>query len=148
MTQKGGELTKSDYGKTGIHKIWHEFGRRFIDGLKGDQTNRGETLDKVYEWAKKHPNDVYFAQCDDSSFMSSDIILVDHKTKDNYMGITAVVVPQCQDPVVTVFFYPGHIAMLKTIIDRKILEARKLSRIAEKKERLRWKEVLKESEPK
>lgn len=47
--------------------------------------------------------------CDDTYFASSNLVLIEHASKTEYMGTTVVFIPQCtgEDPV-EFFLYPGH----------------------------------------
>lgn len=103
--------------KLSIHRVWHAFSKKFMKG--GSFKLKGYDLMKAVEkWAKKYPRDVRTVGIDDGDFCNSDLVLVDHKTKDQYMGVTAVVIPQCtgEDPL-CFFMYPSHQAgLLKALV--------------------------------
>jgi hypothetical protein len=93
---------------TAIHRVWHTFKRRYMDG--GTFKLSGFALmESVEKWAERFPDDVHILGCDDSMYMGSDIVLIEHKTPSSWHGVTAVIIPQCGDPVAQVFLYPSHV---------------------------------------
>ncbi len=106
-------------GKPNVHKVWHEFQRRF----KKDDVYRSIGFDlmvRVEKWAKKHPREVRCLHIDDSYFANSLLLLVEHRHARGYMGTTAVVIPQCTgEKPIEFFLYPGDrdalIVALKSI---------------------------------
>lgn len=123
----------------GLHKIWHEFTRKFKLHIKTGETELlgkkvpiidsskwrwigYELMTRVEKWAKRYPEDVRITGIDDDHFASSMLVLVEHRLRDQYMGTSVVVIPQCTGEAPIVFFmYPGHRnALAKTLnaIDR------------------------------
>jgi len=95
--------------KLPIHKVWHEFSRRFKDGQDSYRYVGFDLMVRAERWAKKHPKDVRVVGIDDSYFASSLLVLVEHKTTRSYMGTTVVVIPQCTgEKPLEFFLYPGH----------------------------------------
>ena len=77
-----------------IHVVFHDFVRRFI---KKDEKFRWTGYDlilRVERWAKRWPNDVRIVGCDDSVFSGSDLVLIEHQDKREYMGTSVVYIPQ------------------------------------------------------
>lgn len=100
----------NQYGN--IHKVFHDFLKKFANfgGVPTVFKSKGADLsDAVEVWAKKYPNDVRMVRCDDSFHSTSDLVLIEHKSKNYYMGTTAVYIPQCsgEDPI-EFFLYPSH----------------------------------------
>lgn len=88
---------------TSVHKVAHEYDRRF-KGLSGY-----ELIVKVERWAKKYPDDVRLVSVDDSHFAGSLLVLIEHRTKTQYMGTSAIIIPQCTgEAPIQFFLYPGH----------------------------------------
>jgi hypothetical protein len=118
---------------SGLHAVWHEFARRFKrqvvtgTGKIGKKTFKYtqevwrwigyELMQRVAKWAVKYPDDVRITSCDDNHFSSSDLVLIEHKTRDRYMGTTVVYVPQCSgEQPIDFFLYPSHRhALIKTL---------------------------------
>jgi hypothetical protein len=95
-------------GKPSVHKTWYEFQRHF----KKDDAYRFTGYDlmvRVEKWARKHPHEVRCLSIDDSAFASSTLLLVEHRHTREYMGTTAVVIPQCTgEKPIEFFMYPSH----------------------------------------
>lgn len=86
-----------------VHKVAHEYDRRF-KGLSGY-----ELIVKVERWAKKYPDDVRLVSVDDKHFAGSLLVLIEHRTKTQYMGTSAIIIPQCTGEAPLQFFlYPEH----------------------------------------
>lgn len=109
------EWNSSIFKPLPIHKVWHEFMRKFMPENK--KTRQREWLDipsialmdRIEKWAEKYPKDVFCLSVDDSHFTSSLLVLVDHKTEDKYMGTSVVMISQCSGaPPAEFFLYPGH----------------------------------------
>lgn len=100
------------HGTGDVHKVYHEFHRKFKlypnDGGKKYKYAGYASMTKIEKWAKKYPNDVRIVGCDDSHFSGSDIIMIEHKTKDRYMGTTVIYVPQNSGDPAEFFLYPNH----------------------------------------
>ena len=105
MTEK--EL--DDHFTEGVHRVWHEFIKEFMLEERDEFALTGwELMEKVEEWALKWPEDVRITRCDDNMFMSSLIVLIDHKTPTQFMGTTMVTIPQMGSQPQVMFLYPGH----------------------------------------
>lgn len=100
---------------TRIHRLWHDFSRRFMNGTSGGFKLYGADLqDAVRKWAQKHP-EVSWLGCDDRMFMTSNLVLIPHQADGFYMGTTVVYLPQCtgdHDKAAQFFLYPGHVGKL------------------------------------
>jgi hypothetical protein len=97
-----------------VHTVWHDFESRFKDAKSQRYKMKGyDLITSVSKWAKKWPKDVRLVGIDDSYFCSSDLLLVEHQTVDDYMGTSVVVLPQCtgEEPI-EFFLYPGHLKSL------------------------------------
>jgi hypothetical protein len=107
LVDKIEDLTSKD-----THDVWWEFQSEFMDGASFNNEWKmvgSDLQDAIMEWAEKYPDMVWVSACDDSWFASSIVVLIQHGTGDNYMGLSVVVVPQLdgQNPF-TFFLYPGH----------------------------------------
>ena len=80
-----------------------------------------ELMKAVGRWAERWPGDARIVPCDDGDFMSSSILLVEHRTARTYMGTTVVVIPQSSGPPCEIFLDPSDrnalIEALKDIRD-------------------------------
>jgi hypothetical protein len=99
----------------GVHKVWHEFQRKFkpVNALGNhewdDRVPAYDLMERIEKWAKKYPKDVFCLGVDDSHFASSLLVLIEHRTENDYMGTSAVVISQCSGaPPAEFFMYPGH----------------------------------------
>ena len=104
-------MTKEDWDRIGfdqedVHKVWHDFCKKFKNDA-GWEYQEAELQSAVETWAKDYPDDVRIAGCDDTYFMSSDLVLIEHQSKNKYMGTTVVYIPQRGEPA-EFFLYPGH----------------------------------------
>lgn len=95
-----------------IHRVWHDFQRRFFKNRNFDYDryhNDGDFADSVFEWIIAHKEDAAWCSCDDDHHASSEIILVRHKDprKKVVWGVTFIYLAQMGDER-TGFFYPGH----------------------------------------
>jgi hypothetical protein len=98
-------------GKKTIATVWRDFAKRF-KSKDGDSYRLvgWDLMCAVEKWRTKWPNDVRQVRIDDSHFCSSDLILVEHKAPNEYMGTTVVVVPQCSgESPLEFFMYPFHL---------------------------------------
>lgn len=113
-----------------IHALYHGFCKKFQKSVKhllpedrwikiGKKTIKYryelkwkwkgyELMDRVEEWAKKHP-EVTIAHVDDDYFAGSDVVFIPHKSEKKFMGTTVLYIPQLtgEDPI-SFFMYPGH----------------------------------------
>lgn len=96
-----------------LHKTWHTLERKFkdVETEEWKLPNR-ELMAAIEHWAKRR-KDVHILPVDDSYFASSFLVLVEHKTAHQFMGVTALFIPQCAPGKPTEFFlYPCHAAPL------------------------------------
>lgn len=87
---------------------------------------------RMEKWSKKYPDNVKVVHCDDSLHMGSRLFLVEHKTKDHYMGTTMIYVPQAGHESVS-FLYPSHRDELITAL----VSIKNVSKIVKKAEKIR-----------
>ncbi|MDD5511490.1 MAG: hypothetical protein PHI12_11880 [Dehalococcoidales bacterium] len=102
---------------TVLHRTWHTLERKFkdVETEKWKLSNR-ELMDTIEHWAKRR-KDVHILTVDDSYFASSFLVLVEHKTAHQFMGVTALFIPQCAPGKPTEFFlYPCHAAPLYRLL--------------------------------
>lgn len=128
-----------------VHAVWHDFERRFIN-RDGTYRLKGWGMMRAAErWGGRFPDDVRIVRVDDSCFSSSILILIEHKTKDRYMGTSMVVVPQCSgEPPVQMFLYPNHCQGLVAALNEIGTVAKKTERRSRQRDREReaaWKKV-------
>lgn len=121
-------MTKEEYEKIRIlpfsrtrrddvHHVWHKLDRKLDMINQWTETNRQDkklTLGGICEkFAKKYPEEVVVLRCDDSCHAGSDLVLVTHEAKQKWMGVTALMFPQCDGRQPAVFFlYPSHVEPL------------------------------------
>lgn len=95
--------------KDDLHAVFKDFVKRFRNK---DETWRFvgyDLMQRVENWAKKYPTGVWVLSCDDNYFSSSVLILIEHRTKNRYMGTTVVYIPQCAgEQPIRFFLYPDH----------------------------------------
>lgn len=100
-----------------IHKVWFDFLKKFKKTVKLDNGGTDEKykyygydlIEKVEKWSDKYPDDVKICNVDDSSHSGSILVLIEHKTKSEYFGTTAIMISQCSgSPPVEFFLYPHH----------------------------------------
>jgi hypothetical protein len=130
------KLIKAMFNKNDdIHRVWHNFQKHFIDRPEGEPKSfkwKGyELSQKIERWAQKYPEDVHICAIDDSHFMSSDLVLIEHKSKKSWMGVSAVLVCQNNDPVVQFFLYPGHVENVMKALAKVTVKAKKLEKMWE-----------------
>jgi hypothetical protein len=77
-----------------------------------------ELQEKIDKWAQKYPEDVAITGIDDTSFTSSDVVMVLHRVGKRVWGTTVYVVTQCdgQTPI-EFFMYPNHRAQLQEALE-------------------------------
>lgn len=107
-----------------IHKVVHDL-RPFMDDK-----------DKLLQKVEEHCNNpqVKVAYCDDSHFMSSDLVLVSSEAHDYWMGVNVFYVPQIGEPISQFFLYPGHLDSLLQALKHFKKRSKRIQR-AEKKVR-------------
>lgn len=127
--------------KSPIHRVWHDFAKRFMDNEGRTFKGAGHTfMARVNRWAKKYPDDVVIVGCDDAYYASSDLVLIEHKTETDYHGITVVYMPQCTgESPIAFFLYPGHRDGLLSALLASRAKARPIQRLERAKQRERQK---------
>lgn len=105
-----------------IHKVYHKFMKEFGNKLSNPEDNY-ELMEQVEKFAKKYPNDIHVCPIDDSYYSCSDLVLIEHKSKNAWHGVTALVLSQCSGArPVEFFMYPDHVTKLietLTVIKKK-----------------------------
>lgn len=98
-----------------MNKAWWDFVEKFKDDNRNWKYEKYELMEKIEKWSEKQdPEVVVFSGCDDTMFMSSDLLLVHHiwtdqKTKKkNCWGTSVVLLTQDGQPPAEFFLYPGH----------------------------------------
>lgn len=94
-----------------IHKVSHSYDDATA-GLGGY-----EAMEAADKWHKDHP-EAEIVGVDDSSFMSSSLVLIPHEDAHRYIGCSVHFIPQNDDPPVQFFLYPGHLECLKAALER------------------------------
>lgn len=111
-----------------VHRVWSDFRKRFL-GESDEFERTGFALQMgIEKWVKKFPKDAHLVPIDDSWFMSSDLLLVEHKARDRWMGVSAVVIPQNNQTPVQFFLYPGHVEALYKALQAIRKKTRELRR--------------------
>ena len=98
-----------------IHRVWHAVQEDLPDGWDEERDQDAKiALGEVFEkHAEIEPGQVVSLGCDDSHHASSDLVLVTHEAKAKWMGVTVVMIPQCDGkPPAQFFLYPGHVDAL------------------------------------
>lgn len=98
--------------KDDVHRVSRDFFRRFKKNWKWKYSGY-DFSKRVEKWATKWPSDVRVVRCDDGVFAGSNLVLIEHRAADAYMGTTVVYIPQCTgEPPTDFFLYPSHRAGL------------------------------------
>lgn len=100
-----------------IHHVYHEFLATF-KRPNGDtwRFSGADLINRVEAWAKKHPKDAWVTTCDDNVFCSSILVLIESKTKGQYMGCSVVFISQHGAPA-EFFLYPNNQRRLADILN-------------------------------
>lgn len=116
------------------HAVCWDFERRFLKRDRGEVVGWKWTgwafIERVERWAKGRPQ-VRLTWCDDTSFMSSLLVLIEHAAYRRYMGTSLMVIPQNGESPTMVFLYPSH---TERLIDT-LLDIRKVARPLEAQDR-------------
>lgn len=100
-----------------VHRVWHDFCSRFCKEDHDWKMTGHDLMEAVEEWACSHKGHVRVVGCDDDYHASSLLVLIEHKSKDQYMGTTVVFIPQCTgEKPIRFFLYPGHRLDLMTAL--------------------------------
>ena len=134
---------RRDYNKVSLlHKVAHDFDATFKKDNEWLMQGWG-LMQAVEEWAETQPAGyVRIVRCDDSSYMGSDLVLIEHKNKDEYMGTTVIYIPQnCVTPPAEFFLYPSHARELCKVLNLVIGSGQILA-TKERKHRIRMAKKL------
>lgn len=121
-----------------VHYVWHRmpFPKNFEE-LR-DQDAKLAVGKKIAAFAKKHPKQIFVLGCDDSWHANSDLILVTHEARDKWMGISVVMIPQCDGrPPAEFFLYPCDLDPLVERLREFQRRARGVKRQERRRERAR-----------
>lgn len=98
-----------------MHGIWWAFQELLSSGDKGYDLGR-----KCEEFAEANPGWVSIGGVDDDHHTCSDMVFVRHGTGENYMGLSAVYIPQNsyinEQGYATFFMYPGNVNSVMSAI--------------------------------
>jgi hypothetical protein len=109
-----------------FHKAFYRDGTWKYSGYK--------MMKQVEKFAKKHP-EVILLSCDDSYHAGSMIVLIPHRSKEEYWGTTVVSIPQCTgEPPLEMFLYPGHAMEIERALHIVNQEYRQKQKTAKKKD--------------
>lgn len=88
-----------------INWHWSHLMKEIRNG-DGTWNARGVELAMMVErFKREYPSHVRIVRCDDELHQTSHLVLVEHKTRESYMGTSVLLIPQTGDPV-TFFLYP------------------------------------------
>lgn len=93
-----------------MHRVYKEFRTEFRAEPGGRWNWTGyELMERIEEWAKKHPRDVLVMGIDDGTFSSSTLAFILHRDGGRLWGTSVVGVTQNDgQPPFEYFMYPGH----------------------------------------
>ena len=136
------EWTWKPKPENNIHRVYHEFVRRFMtkdgDGWKYEGY---DLMQRVERWAEKHPSEVKITNCDDDHHSSSALVLIEHRCTNDYMGTTVVFIPQCTgESPIRFFLYPNSRDCLVDCLREIARESKPVEKRSRKieKERSKW----------
>ena len=90
------------------HKTWHAFCAKFMDENQDKFICTGwDLIQQVERWAKRRKT-VQLVWVDDDFHMNSLLVLVEHGTTNDWMGLSAVMIPQIGTEPVKFFLYPNQ----------------------------------------
>mgnify|MGYP001585093385 CR=1 FL=1 len=76
---------------TKIHRVWHSFAKEFMEDYFKFKYQGYDMMKRVAKWARTQPKGfVHIVYCDDSYHASSNLVLIEHKRSDKYMGTSVV----------------------------------------------------------
>lgn len=123
-----------------IHSVMRAFNRQFLKPDGSWKFDGYNLMQRVERWVKRYKGDARIVSCDDDSFMCSDLVLIEHRTADSYMGTTVIFLHQDGSPA-HFFLYPDHRkALLKALlqIEREAAPRERREREAERRRSLWW----------
>jgi hypothetical protein len=103
-----------------MHRVYWDFNRRFRTGRHGEawKWSGSGLIDRIEEWAKDHPRDVFVAGIDDTHHTSSILVLILHRDGARLWGTSAVMVAQNDgQPPAEFFTYPDHAAGMRLALE-------------------------------
>lgn len=104
------EINKLFFNSKQLFKLWHKFVKVFTkkDSAFPPVWDRDKLHNGAKKWAKKYPDQIHIVGCDDSYHSSSELILFEHKSNEQYIGVTVLFVPQCSgESPIEFFLYPN-----------------------------------------
>jgi hypothetical protein len=84
------------------------YGKRKFKDINLSKIVGYKAMCRIEKYANKN-KEIKVLSCDDDMFMGSDIVLIPHESKNQFMGVTMLLVPQCETPSNVVFLYPHHL---------------------------------------
>jgi len=110
-------MKQEDKHSKELYALWHAFLRRFQQRQQWKYKG-WEMMERVWDFAEKH-RDVVVLRCDDDKHTSSMLVLIPHRRRSEWFGLTVVFVPQCTGEDPTCFFlYPCHLSTLVKCLNR------------------------------
>lgn len=92
-----------------VHFVWHKFQKDVLNKAEiGGQKNNLAFMNKCEQFAKRFPQDVFISRCDDSMHMGSRLVLIHHKSKIGWMGVSVIIITQAGDKPIQFFLYGQH----------------------------------------
>jgi len=134
--RQGAWLLRRQPRSTNVHHVWHKapFPKNFVDLT--DQMKKIKAGNAIEKFAKRYPGEVIPLGCDDSYFTGSRLILLTHEAKRKWMGVTVVMIPQCDGRRPAEFFlYPGHVDDLVRELTKIQKRSKKLAALEAKDEK-------------
>jgi len=108
-----------------IHRVWHAFAAEFTHPKKGTFRKKGYSLIEAVERYAARREDIEVLRCDDGYYAGSRLVLVRHRSKASYHGLSVIFIPQCtgEDPI-RFFLYPNHVEGLLGALREEIRVAK------------------------
>jgi hypothetical protein len=134
----GSSLDKSE----NVHWLWHKFLRQMQDEKDRWKWTPDAGYDfmlKVERFAERYSKEgIRIAHCDDSHFTNSDLVVVQHKTPKEWMGLSVVMLSQCSgQPPAEFFLYPEDVDGLLDVLREAKREERRLRKLTHARNRQR-----------
>ncbi len=90
------------------HAAYHKFDRFMEERGHARPYTGADAQEDAEAYAEQNPDWVVAVGIDDDAFTSSTLLVIRHGTGDNYMGLSAVFIPQCTTATDRFFLYPDH----------------------------------------
>jgi hypothetical protein len=87
-----------------LDKAWNVFCKEVMEPDVDGYTR----MNLAEDVRNKYPDWISIASCDDHLFSHSYLVLIRHGSDENYMGMTAVYIPQNGEDAMHFFLYPSH----------------------------------------